>query len=305
VTGRPKLVITRGLPASGKTTWATAWLAEDPENRARVNRDELRHALFGRYWPVPEEVVTAAQRAAVEANLKEGRSVVVDDTNLPSRASRHWYETAERLGAEFDYVDMAATPDECVARDAARAAAGERAVGEDVIRKMAARFGLPKNPLPPPTLRELVTLPDYRYEPNPFKPAAWLVDVDGTLARMVGRRPFEWHRVGEDEPIDHVAELVRALSYDARYKIVVMSGRDEVCRQATEDWLRGHEVPFDELHMRAEGDMRKDSVVKLELFRDRVADRFNVKGVLDDRNQVVEMWRRIGLFCAQVAEGDF
>jgi predicted kinase len=305
----PYLVITRGLPASGKTTWAKTWIAEDPDNRARVNRDDLRFALFGRYWPVPEEVVTAAQQAAVRANLLEGRSVVVDDTNLPSRVSRHWYELAEELGAVFDYVDMAADPDECVRRDLARAQAGERSVGEDVIRKMAARFGLPKNRLPHPTLREAAAQPDYRYEGTVLDPtghvapSAWLVDVDGTLARMNGRGPFEWHRVGEDEAVEHVVELVQDLA--ERHAIVVMSGRDEVCRRETEDWLVKHRIPFSALFMRAEGDNRKDSIVKLELFREHVAPWYNVRGVLDDRNQVVEMWRRIGLFCAQVADGDF
>lgn len=41
-----KLIITRDLPASGKTTWARSWVAEDPIHRTRVNRDDIR-AMFG------------------------------------------------------------------------------------------------------------------------------------------------------------------------------------------------------------------------------------------------------------------
>ncbi len=56
---------------------------------------------------------------------------------------------------------------------------------------------------------------------------------------------------------------------------------------------------------RKHGDSRKDDVVKEEIFWDRIADRYNVKLAVDDRAQVVEMWRRIGVECWQVAHGDF
>ena len=59
------------------------------------------------------------------------------------------------------------------------------------------------------------------------------------------------------------------------------------------------------LHMRRAGDARKDSVVKRELFDAHVRDRYNVRRVYDDRNQVVDMWRSLGLACLAVAEGNF
>jgi hypothetical protein len=88
--------------------------------------------------------------------------------------------------------------------------------------------------------------------------------------------------------------------------IVFMSGRDEVCRKETEDWLL-EELPFEwaELWMRAEGDQRKDSIVKRELFDAHVRDRWQVLGVVDDRDSVVSMWRDLGLTVAQVAYGNF
>jgi hypothetical protein len=56
--------------------------------------------------------------------------------------------------------------------------------------------------------------------------------------------------------------------------------------------------------MRA-ADMRKDSVVKQELFERFVRDKYNISFILDDRQQVVDMWRGLGLTVFQVAEGDF
>lgn len=299
-----ELVITRGLPASGKTTWAKAWVEADPAARVRVNRDDLRHMLFGAYWGLTyaqEETVTVAQHAAVKAALSAGKSVVVDDTNLRARNARALLDIAAAVDADWSVEDLTWVPlDVCLGRDAQRRAEGRRAVGGDVIRGMHAKYL--GRPLPPvaPTTTAVASV--RAYVPDESLPPAWLVDVDGTLAHMGDRGPFDWHRVSDDTPNLPVVELVTNLSNTAA--IVVMSGRDEVCRQETKAWLDQH-IEFDVLHMRPEGDTRKDAVVKAELFWEHVAPVWNVRGVVDDRQQVVDMWRAMGLMCAQVATGDF
>jgi predicted kinase len=314
-----RLVITRGLPASGKSTWARAWVAEGPR-RARVNRDDLRLMMFGDYvLPDREEVaVSAAQRGAVEALLRDGYDVVVDDTHLRRRYARVWADVAAIAGAAFEVRDFTHVPlEEVLRRDAARRAAGERAVGEELLRDLHARY-LAHGDLPPvEPLQPIAPRADAArvvdpvvdpagggYLPDPSLPAAWLVDVDGTLALLGARSPHAWHRVGEDAPNPPVVELVRALR-GAGNAIVVVSGRDGVAREATLAWLDRHRIPHDALLMRPRGDNRRDSVVKRELFETRIRRTWQVKGVLDDRDQVVRMWRELGLTCAQVAPGDF
>lgn len=138
------------------------------------------------------------------------------------------------------------------------------------------------------------------------KPVAWIVDIDGTLALMSGRSPYEWHRVGEDEPHPPVVMAVQALAAHPEVDaIIAVSGRDGSCRGQTVRWLDAQEVPYDELYMRERDDFRADEIVKEEIYREHIERRFNVIGVLDDRNKVVKMWRRIGLVCFQVADGDF
>lgn len=133
-----------------------------------------------------------------------------------------------------------------------------------------------------------------------MKPTAIMVDVDGTLAHMVDRSPYDYSQVHTDTPDSVVIDITR------KYKtVIVMSGRPDSCREATENWLRKHDVRFDKLFMRATGDKRPDNVIKWELYQEHVEPYYKIDFVLDDRNRVVKMWRENGLKCLQVAEGDF
>jgi hypothetical protein len=141
-------------------------------------------------------------------------------------------------------------------------------------------------------------------------PRAVLFDVDGTLA-LRGDRPgvrafYHWNRVGEDQPNPAIVELAQTIAAAGQHRIIVMSARDSVCRPETEQWLKDHRIPFDELHMRAPRDNRKDAIVKQELYRQHIEGRYHVAFVVDDRNQVVRMWRDVlGLTVLQCADGDF
>jgi hypothetical protein len=84
-----------------------------------------------------------------------------------------------------------------------------------------------------------------------------------------------------------------------------VSGRTDDCQPQTEKWLQQYEVNYASLYMRKTGDMRKDSIMKDEIYRQHIEGKYNVKFVLDDRQQVVDMWRGLGLTVFQVDEGDF
>jgi predicted kinase len=296
-----RLIITRGLPASGKTTFARKL----QPGVVRVNRDDLRRMLHGDrlYTQWAEGQVTVVQRAQVEALLRAGASVCVDDTNLPARTVREWAELAARLGARFEVHDFTDVPvDECVRRDAERPE-GER-VGEATIRGMHARY-LAGRRLPLPVPDVPVGGPATLYAPPPDAPKIVLVDIDGTVALMGNRSPYDMRRVGEDQPHEAVIAAVRAM-HAAGHGIVYCTGRDESARWRTEMWLDQHVgVPYEALHMRAVDDARPDSVVKRDIFEREVRDRYHVVGVFDDRMHVVRMWRQLGLTVFQVAEGDF
>lgn len=140
-----------------------------------------------------------------------------------------------------------------------------------------------------------------------MKPAI-IVDIDGTLAQMNGRGPFEWDRVWEDNLNKPVKMVIDAMNFGhpADLEIIIFSGRDSICRKLTTDWLDMHGVPYDQLYMRPQGNNEKDCIIKRRLYDEHVAGKYDVLFVLDDRNQVVDMWRKdLGLPCFQVNYGDF
>lgn len=162
------------------------------------------------------------------------------------------------------------------------------------------------------------------------KEIAIIVDVDGTLADMKGvRGPFEWNKVHLDKPHWDVVELIRDLAsvgyedYDSKsdacyecgapedpsfvrkYKIIIVTGRDGSCTEETCQWLHTYEIPWDDFYIRNKGDFRKDSIVKAEIYMDHIRPKYDVKYVIDDRDQVVDMWRSLGLRVLQVAPGNF
>ena len=139
-------------------------------------------------------------------------------------------------------------------------------------------------------------------------PAA-IIDIDGTLAHRRGRSPYDYDRVKEDT-IDNLIRWQIEKFIVADITVILCSGRPETCREDTEDWLSDNDVQYDELFMRPadalrDGNQLPDWIVKYGLFDTHIRDYYNVIVCIDDRNQVVQMWRELGLRCWQVANGDF
>ena len=134
---------------------------------------------------------------------------------------------------------------------------------------------------------------------------AIICDIDGTLAILGRRSPYDYQHVNRDRLNEPVALLVRAMSAQG-YDIVLFTGRESSSEAKTKAWLEKHTIPYSTLVMRAVGDNRKDAVVKREMYERAVEGRYSVAFVLDDRDQVVAMWRKdLRLPCFQVDYGNF
>lgn len=294
-----KLIMTKGLPASGKTTWSKQQKAK------RVNKDDLRAMIDNGAWSKQnEEDILKVRDLIIRHYLTRGFDVIVDDTNLAPKHEEALQEIAQGFQVMFEVKDFTDVPlKECLKRDSERA----NSVGEKVIKSMYNSF------LKPKTNVAQYNTPPY----NPDLPDCIIVDIDGTLAHMNGRSPYDYSQVSTDVVDVTVAGIVQKYYQRSPMEeipdayVVIVSGRDATCRAETEQWLKDNNIPYDELYMRdpnqvdAKGNKLDDTIIKREIYNDVIKPRFNVRFVLDDRDRVVKMWREEGLKVLQVAEGDF
>ncbi len=136
-----------------------------------------------------------------------------------------------------------------------------------------------------------------------------IVDIDGTIADCRHRRHFvtdgnhDWksffESMTEDAPIEPIIDMVQKLFFEGDNRIILVTGRPENYRFHTEEWLDKNEFQRHKIYMRKEGDYRPDYIIKEEILAEIRADGHNPTLVIDDRQDVVDMWRRNGIICLQ------
>ena len=308
------VIITVGISGSGKSTWAKAFCQENA-NWLRINRDDIRKSMLSvslneyHCWDKAainriETLVSEQQKTLLNNALTQNWNVVIDNTHLKlSYLNEHRKLLSKHFEAfSIEYKLFDTSLEESIERDKNRA----DVVGETIIKAQAEKLRmLKKNFKFEP---ETVQRESFKVAQNEALPRCVLVDIDGTVAQMHDRYAYDWHRVGEDLPKWPVIRTVKALK-NAGYKIIFFSGRDEICRADSMAWICNYfewrSADF-QLFMRPTNDQRKDSTVKFDLFNQHICDQYFVELVIDDRQQVVDMWRgKLGLTCLQVDYGDF
>lgn len=284
-----KAIITVGVSASGKSTYAEE-MAKNPD-WMEINRDTIRKQLWAKMHPgTPfvwfkwkwkhESSVTAVQSEMVGVAVKNKKNIIMSDTNLNEKVRTNLFIVLTELGYNVELKLFEVSFEEALRRDTTR----ENGVGLSVIAKQVEQWN--------EQFGDHVVRAKLKF--NPEKTNAVLVDVDGTLAHMKGRSPFDWDRVDEDAPDNEVIDIVNSLC-DSGYYVIILSGRDGSCYDKTKTWLQANNVRFHDLIMRTADDMRGDDIVKKEILVDKILPYFNVKMVIDDRPRVCNMWRSLGI----------
>lgn len=296
------VILTTGLPGSGKSTWAREHAKQFDGDMLLTSRDEIRKMLgFG---PIgdkeQEEIVSRVQDDIITRAVKMGKGIIVHDTNLnrksPTRIKKLFDGDVEFQVADFTTVPLHV----CIERDAKR----QDSVGEQVILQMSKQLNKPWR-LTDDFMNDVKLSP--LYVPRFSAPKAILVDLDGTLAKHVSRSPYDYSRVWTDAVHPHIRTLVNGY-YDSGYKVFGFSGRPDVdnVRQDTEEWLQYHDVHYHKLYMRPADQLTvNDADVKQFLFDTYIRNNYDVEVMLDDRNRVVRRMRKLGVNVLQVADGDF
>lgn len=278
-----KIIMLKGLPASGKSTWAKEKINEN-SNYIRINKDDIRESITGKWTPKKEKNVISIRNSLIKAGISLGKNVIIDDTNLNPKHEQSLKTLAQELGVEFEVNDsfLKVPVEECVERDIKR----DKSVGYKVIYKMYYDY-LYQDPS-----KKIVNSSNK-------KRRCVICDIDGTLAHNYGgRNIYDLTRVKEDTPDPLVCAVLDGLdsTFGIDYlDIIIVSGREDDCRKETEEWLYHNMIPYKALYMRKSGDKRDDAIVKEEIYKEFIEPEYCVLGVIDDRNKVVRMWEKLGV----------
>ena len=294
-----KLIVPVGPAGSGKSSWANKYAEDHQDEEVKIiERDWVRFNLIVkndgvRDWDLyefskkNEREVTKICDTMVKGAIKDQvETIIISDTNLTKKYRDRWKELAAIGGYLYEEKPFTCDWETLVKRNNNR----QGGISLKVLRDQYLRFQkyIGRNV----------------YYPDTSKRGAFIVDIDGTIADMEGiRKPYEWDKVLLDKPRKEIIAIVHGL-WDRGLEPVFVSGRDGCCKKDTAKWLSkyvwnayfGEELDPDfYLFMRNEGDNRKDSVVKEEIFWKYIAKNFNVVAAIDDRHSVLNLWEELGI----------
>ena len=135
-----KIILTQGIQGSGKTTWAKAWVAEDPEHRIRINNDDIT-SIWGQPFGTPGlyERLRMFRMLMINQAISEDLDIVIDNMNLSNSSIKEIEEIIEEHNCNLDFIpkykieykDFTNVPLEvCIERDSKR----PNPIGEKIIR---------------------------------------------------------------------------------------------------------------------------------------------------------------------------
>jgi predicted kinase len=295
-----KVIVCIGIPASGKSTFARELVKNDITFR-RINKDDLRLMLgIEDYGSTSFANLNELTEKILLQLLKQGHNVIIDCTNINLATRNKLMAVCQDYGnIEYSEKVFPITLEEALQRNSLRV--GVARVPDNVICDMHKSFQKAKKlgrtaifSRPKPAITQGLS-------------KAVIFDLDGTLADISHRNPYDASQADKDPAIFQVAELCQYYYYDD-YRILFVSGRLEKDREPTISFIRTKVLWPDaayHLYMRKDGDQRRDVEVKSEIFETKIRDQYDIHAVFDDRNQVVNLWRQLGFKTFQVADGDF
>lgn len=301
-----KIILTRGIPGSGKSTWAKDWVTEDPEHRIRLNWDDMRNML-GPYWVPSRENINktmlwnAVNTAAYCTNPYD---IVIDNMNLNPKGWKEvedWINTYNKsshaVGINAQYVlefkDFFTPVEECIRRDAKR----PNPIGEKTIRDIWRRY---RHFIQTTAVENMVT----KSRPTTGKPRCVVIDMDSTMCFNLTKRPWYGEGAAEgmlnDIPNTGVVDIVKVLQNT--YPIIVATGRDTSQAGVTIEWLSKQGITPTASFFRTQGDCRKGVEIKRGQIELILKD-YDIVAIFEDCEPIVQMYRDMGLTVLQPNKG--
>ena len=300
-----KLILTRGIPGSGKSTWAKAWVAEDPEHRIRLNWDDMRN-MMGPYWvpsrePINKFMLWSGINSA--AYCTRPYDIVIDNMNLNPKDWKQyedWIVTYNQsLNSEetktqyvLEFKDFFTPVEECIRRDAMRS----NPIGEKTIKDIWRRY---KHFIQTHEVEKLV---NNLIKDDDTKPYCVVVDMDSTMCFNTQKRA--WYGDGSTEAMLNDTPnmgVVRLIEHQ-NYPVIVCTGRNKAQKEVTKKWLNKYNIFPEEFYMREDGDYRNGVEVKEELIN-KILEKYNIVTIFEDCEPIVRRFREMGLTVLQPNKG--
>lgn len=298
------MLILVGPPGSGKSTYAKYHLRTE-ENWIRVNRDDFRAMQFSmdNLTEEQEAIITKMVDNTIVALLSNRVNVIVDATNTRKEfLQQYLYKFNHLADISFKLFDVPS--DELKQRVTKRYEDTGRYIPPEVLKKFLQQFENVKTNFDFGIRRKIAPKNEAKQQDTSL-PKAIICDLDGTLALIHGRSPYDASTCDQDFPNVPVVSMVKNY-HSLGYHILLVSGREDVYKPQTIKWLAENEIHYTLLLMRQSGDYRKDSIIKKQIYSEHIDGKYYIEVVLDDRNQVVDLWRNdLQLPCFQVNYGDF
>ena len=287
---KQEILFLSGLPGAGKSHMAKSLVSSNPDYK-RVNKDDIRKQLGVFEWSIDvEEIVLDTEREYGNTWLDYGFSLIVDDTNFSNRHKEYWMDVAKDRKITFVEKFINTPLEVCIERDSKRV----NPVGKEVITSMYNKYIKGK---------DLITDDRFILEQNKNLTPCCIVDIDGTLALINNRNPFDDTKIHTDRVNTPVKRMVNK-KYDEYAEkdgeVLIVSGRPECLRDQTEKWLLDNGVFYSKLFLKQNEDKRKDYIIKQEIYESEIKDKYFVEFILEDKQSVVNMYRELGLLCLQV-----
>ena len=286
-----KITMLKGLPSSGKTTWANEQIKNS--SAVRISRDDIRQMLGG-YSPNREKDVLRLRNCLIENAIQMRKNVIVDDTNLNPKHEKYLRQLASKLGVKFEINDsfLKLTPQECIERDKKRI---DKTVGADVIWDLYYQWVVPDQ--------------NKALNDNSDKQRAVICELKEVLAlKEYGTTDYDL-----DGFISSKVDPLMGCVIDALYnygvelngqkypKIILVTSIDESSREIVELWLNKNDIPYDILLMRDPTDERVECEFMESLYHDQIEKDYAVIGVFESKNSLIrECWQKLGLRVCKV-----
>ena len=280
-------ILTVGVSGSGKTTWA------NQQGKRVISRDDIRRQILGLSykenlwgnWDMSkdaEKEVTKIMYEQIDDAANNKQDIIIADTNISKKARTklaNYLQFQKKYTVQSNIIDVSIY--QCLTRNRFRV---DR-VSENVIWNQWYSMNC----------QGLIS------EDIIMRDNIVVCDIDGTVAKMTGRSPYDYSLVHTDIVRKQVAQAVLGLCERMDADLVFVSGREAICRDTTEKWLCDNITNNFTLFMRQMRDSRKDTTVKREIY-DVFLRNKNIIAVFDDRPSVVDMWNDLGLTVFAVSD---